>query len=204
MATSSERRRPRRGSIERPVNARLYRGTWLFVALPLLLAAFSVGRPGVLPRSQLPPAFDTATAVDLAGHLADLYPNRIPGSADSLNATVWVRDQLGSFGLQVTDDAFDATIPGYGRTRLHNLTAVVPGPAPAVVVMAHRDDHGSSAGANDNASGTGTLIELARLYATPSAVGGSGAPVSTAHRIIFLSTDGGAFGGVGAARFLER
>jgi len=204
MATSPERRRPRRGSIERPVNARLYRGTWLFVALPLLLAAFSVGRPGILPRSQLPPAFDTTTALELSRQLADDYPNRAPGSATSAKAADWVREQLGSFGLQVTDDAFEATIPGYGRARLRNLTAVVPGPAPAVVVMAHRDDSGSSAGANDNASGTGALIELARLYATPSAVGGSGAPVSTAHRIIFLSTDGGAFGGVGAARFLER
>ena len=30
-----ERRRPRRGSLERPVNGRLYRGTWLLVGLPL-------------------------------------------------------------------------------------------------------------------------------------------------------------------------
>ena len=32
-----ERRRPRKGSLERPVNGRLYRGTWLLVGLPLLL-----------------------------------------------------------------------------------------------------------------------------------------------------------------------
>ena len=48
------RARPRRGSVERPVNARLVRGTWLLVALPLLLAAFSVGRPQPLPPPTLP------------------------------------------------------------------------------------------------------------------------------------------------------
>ena len=31
------RRRPRPGSLDRPVNGRLYRGTWLLVGLPLLL-----------------------------------------------------------------------------------------------------------------------------------------------------------------------
>ena len=30
-----ERRRSRPGSLERPINARLYRGTWLLVGLPL-------------------------------------------------------------------------------------------------------------------------------------------------------------------------
>src|SRR5262245_50744959 len=138
MAVSPQRRRPRRGSVERPVNARLYRGTWLLVALPLLLAAFSVARPGVLPKSPLPPAFDTRTAKQLAEELAASYPNRAPGGPGSEGAARWVRRQLGSFGLQVTDDAFDATIPGLGRTRLHNVAAIVPGPSPAVVVMAHR------------------------------------------------------------------
>src|ERR687888_339504 len=39
------RRRPRRGSAERPVNSRTYRGTWLLVGIPLLIAAFSVSTP---------------------------------------------------------------------------------------------------------------------------------------------------------------
>ena len=42
----SSRRRPRRGSLERPVSGRLYRGTWLLVGIPLLAAAFSVHKPG--------------------------------------------------------------------------------------------------------------------------------------------------------------
>ena len=57
--------------------------------------------------------------------------------------------------------------------------------------MAHRDNLGTSPGANDNASGTAALLELARNIGTSS----------LAHTIVFVSTDGGAFGGVGAEHF---
>ena len=67
--------------------------------------------------------------------------------------------------------------------------------------MAHRDDSGLGAGANDNASGTGALIELARAYATPA--GSTARAIGPEHPLLFLSTDGGAFGGLGAARFAE-
>jgi len=76
----AQRTRPRRGSIERPINARMVRGTWLLVALPLLLAAFTVGRPQPLPPPALPPAFDAVTAEQLARELARDYPDRSPGS----------------------------------------------------------------------------------------------------------------------------
>src|SRR5918911_262462 len=136
-------RRPRPGSLERPVSARMYRGTWLLVGLPLLVAAFSVARPAPLPAPPLPPAVDR----------------------------------------------FSATIPGHGRVRLENLSTVAPGSSPdTIVVMAHRDNAGTSPGANDNASGTAALVELARGYAN---VGG-GRRLTPAHRIVFLSTDGGA------------
>ena len=65
--------------------------------------------------------------------------------------------------------------------------------------MAHRDDTGGGPGADDNASGTAALIELARTYAGPATT--SEQRVRPAHTIVFLSTDGGAYGGVGAARF---
>src|SRR5436189_25301 len=98
----TERRRARPGSVLRPVNGRLYRGTWLLVGLPLL-------------------------------------------------------------------------------------------------VMAHRDNDGTGPGANDNASGTAMLIQLARAYGSPPGV--SSGRLHPNHTILFLSTDGGAFGGLGAAWF---
>src|SRR5919201_1446837 len=195
----SARRRPRPGSLERPVNARLYRGTWLIVALPLLLAAFSVARPSPLPPPNLPATFDRTNADRLARDLAAQYPNRFPVSAGARGAGQWFSEHLQPYGLRTETAAFDATIPGHGRVRLRNLLAVVPGRSPrAIVVMAHRDDTGAGPGANDNASGTAALLELARAYANPP---GSLRGVRPDHTILFLSTDGGAFGALGAAHF---
>src|SRR5919109_1449042 len=163
----SERRRPRPGSLERPVSARMYRGTWLLVALPLLVAAFSVAHP----------------------------------APQALGAAQWFQQQLQAYGFRTQVERFEATIPGRGRVRLENLSTVAPGSSPdTIVVMAHRDNAGTSPGANDNASGTAALIELARGYAN---VGG-GRRATPAHRILFLSTDGGAFGGLGAEHFAAK
>jgi len=195
------RQRPRRGSPERPVNAQLYRGTWLIVGLPLLLLLFTVARPAPLPAPALPASFDQAVAVDLAAELVRSYPDRSPGSAGATGAARWVVDQLRPYGLQAVRDSFTATIPGRGRVRLTNLVTTVLGTSSqTIVVMAHRDDVGLGPGAVDNASGTAALIELARLYGN-TATGGP--TVRPAHTLVFLSTDGGAYGGLGAAHFAE-
>lgn len=197
------RRRPRRGTLERPVSGRIYRGTWLLLGVPLLVAAFSVGRPAPLPAPPLPPTFDGAAARALAGELAGRYPDRSPGSPGAARAAAWVSARLSEYGYSVERRTFEQTIPDRGRVRLTNLVAVSPGASnDAIVVMAHRDDTGVGAGADDNASGTGTLIELARAYApAPAATGREQASSGPRHEIVFLSTDGGAAGAAGAARF---
>jgi hypothetical protein len=192
----TERRRARPGSIERPVNGRLYRGTWLLVGLPLLLAAFSVARPTPLPRAFLP-EFDGKATKDLAADLVELHANRFPGS---LGAADWFRDQLKPYGLPVTTERFSAVIPGRGRVRMLNLVAEAVGKSPrTIVVMAHRDNDGSGPGANDNASGTAMLIQLARAYGAPPGL--PAGALQPNHTLLFVSTDGGAFGGLGAAWF---
>ena len=194
-------RRPRPGSLERPVNARTYRGTALLVAIPLLVAAFTVARPDELPPSSFPPSFDQQAAVEATRELALQYPIRPPGGQDSDGAANWVAERFRSYGFGVQRDRFEATIPGQGRVPLQNVYAVAPGRSnETLVVMAHRDNVGISPSANDNASGTGALLELARGYALRAGT----AAVTPAHTIVFLSTDGGAFGGLGAERFLER
>jgi hypothetical protein len=92
-------------------------------------------------------------------------------------------------------DRFSSVIPGYGRRQLENLSADLPGPpgAQTIVVTAHRDDAGTGAGANDNASGTAALIQLARAF---------GQVRNRVHTLRFLSTDGGSFGALGAAHFV--
>jgi hypothetical protein len=189
-----ERRPARPGSLDRPVNGRLYRGTWLLVGLPLLVLAFSVARPAPLPPPEVPPDFDGHDAVALATDLAANRPNRFPGTAGAEQAAQWYRDQLRPYGLTARSERFSAVVPRLGRLQLENLVTRISGRVPeAIVVLAHRDDDGRDPGANDNASGTAALVELARTYAR----------LRPTHTVIFLSTDGGAFGSLGAAQFLE-
>ena len=68
------RRRKRRGSLERPVNARLYRSSFLLLSLPLLILAFSITRPGPLPAPLLPPNFDGAAALRSGERLLEAVP----------------------------------------------------------------------------------------------------------------------------------
>src|SRR6266567_5314215 len=194
----TERRRARPGSLQRPVNGRLYRGTWLLVGLPLLVAAFSVARPTPLPRAFLP-AFDGEATLTLAKDLAE-RPYRQPGSSGAIGAAGWFRDQLAPYGLPIRTERFSAVIPGRGKVELQNLVAEAVGrSARTIVVMAHRDNDGRGPGANDNASGTAMLIQLARAYGLPP--GRPSAQLRPNHTILFVSTDGGAYGGVGAAWF---
>jgi hypothetical protein len=191
-SAATERRRPRPGSLERPVNGRLYRGAWLLVVLPVLLLAFSVSRPPSLQVPVVAPAFDGAAAAALADHLAARYPNRVSGTAGARGAEAWFTHQLALYGFDVKRDTFSATIHGRKST-LVNLVAKAGVSPRRIVVMAHRDDSGVGRGLNDNASGTAALIELARSY---------GPQVdSLPYSIAFVSTDGAEEGALGAAHF---
>jgi hypothetical protein len=196
------RRRARRGSLERPINARSYRGTWLLVAIPLLIAAFSVKNAPTLPPPSLPPAFDTTAALDLTDELAGSIPSREPGTPGGRRAAQWVASKFELEGFTPTVDRFSADIPGMGTTQLENVVAIAPGRSPqAIVLMAHRDNTGRGPGANHNASGTGAMLELARIYASLGAGSSASPGTGPAHNIIFLSTDGGDYGALGAYRF---
>src|SRR5439155_1018704 len=194
----SARGRPRPGSLERPINGRLYRGTWLLVGLPLLVLAFSVARPAALQPPPFPSVFDKDAAVGLAADLANRYPSRVPGTPGASGAAQWLADQLGPYGYEVRREPFTASVPGHGRVRGVNLLARKPGLSQkTIVVMAHRDDTGAGPGANDNASGTAALLELARAYAPTVRANRAHLPYS----LLFLSTDGAVYGGLGAAWF---
>ena len=181
----------------------MYRGTWLLVAIPLLIAAFTVTRPRALPKPTLPPSFDQTAAIGVAIDLSQHWSLRPPGSTGAAN---WLKAALEPYGLKLESDRFAAKIPRLGQAALENVIATVPGSSrETIVVMAHRDDLGlGGSGANDNASGTGALVELARAYASPTrAPAEQCGPtrVCPSHTIVFLSTDGGSFGGIGAEHF---
>jgi len=195
------RRRPRRGSLARPVNGGLYRASLLLPVIPLLLLALTIASPAPLAKPTLPGSYDTAATLTLTHDLSADYPDRVPGSAGAIGAARWFSDQLKPYGLPIHADTWTERVPGLGSVKLENLEAVAVGQSQqeVIVVMAHRDDIGVAAGANDNASGTAALIELARAFARPQ----SAPRVESARTVVFLSTDGGAFGGLGAAHFIR-
>lgn len=193
-------RRPRRGSVDRPIDIRLVRNVGLLLAGPLVILVFTLARTGSLPAPVLPPSFDGGAALELTRELARDHPSRVPGSLDADGAARWVEEKLQLYGIPVEEDVWQEDIPGLGEVTLRNLAAVVRGTIDdTILVVAHRDNREGSAGANDNASGTAALVELARAYAT---VGTGGArPRRPLHTIVLLSSDGGAYGDLGAARF---
>jgi acetylornithine deacetylase/succinyl-diaminopimelate desuccinylase-like protein len=193
------RQRPRRGSTARPLDTRLARVSTLVLVVPLLLLTLTVARPGPLPAPTLPAVFDEETALALTTELTGRHPRRHPGSPGADAAARWVAGKFALYGLDVDLDKWEADIPDLGRTSLTNVAAVVPGRSRDIVaVVAHRDTTPRGPGANDNASGTAALIELARAYAAAGTAAGRAQPQ---HTLVFLSDDGGAYGGVGVARF---
>ena len=195
---AAPRRRRRRTTIEQPISGRLYRAAWIAVAVPLLIVAFTVARPEPLPEPgpgpELELSFDQSTAVSLTLELARNHPDRVPGTAGAARAESWIIKRFDDVGLTAQRDEFEAELPGLGKTKLANIAAVAPGPSPGTIVfIAHRDNSGSSPGANDNASGTGALLELARNIDT----------TVRQQTVVFISTDGGAYGGAGAKRIAE-
>ena len=81
------------------------------------------------------------------------------------------------------------------------MATVVPGTLDeTIVLVAHRDNNGLSAGANSDASGTAALVELARAYATAGTTESARTPL---HTLVFLSADGGAYGSLGVTRFTQ-
>ena len=121
--TRSTHRR-RRSSVE-PINSPLVRSAFLLLAPALLVLGFTIARPGPLPAPALPPSFDGASATALASELAQVHPNRVPGTPGAADAARWFSDKLALYDLSVGDDTWTEAIPGLGRVRLQNLTTAV-------------------------------------------------------------------------------
>lgn len=193
------RRRPRRGTVDKPVNGRLVRVSGVVVAPALLALLFSVSTPGTLPRPAIDPLFDATSAATIAVQLSTDFPGRVPGTEDALAAARWYDQTVAAAGIRTETHSWREDLPDLGEVELQNVVAVVPGrSAETVVVVAHRDNTGADGRFGDNASGTAALVELARGFGlrggpTPAAV-----PQRT---LVFVSTDAGAYGGAGAAHF---
>ena len=109
------------------------------------------------------------------------YEGRAAGTPGGARARAWLRDRLQRLGLQPMGDSFEQRFPITPRGR---STAAAPAPAegvnllalcagtnpalPVIVLSAHYDHVGIRdgrifPGADDNASGVATLLEIARV-----------------------------------------
>ncbi len=125
------------------------------------------------PSPESPPTFDPAGAFAVVEHLAGTIGPREATSASFQQAAADVEGRLIALGYTVTrtpvpvpaGTSWGVDVPA-GTSA--NVVADPPGfdpTAPHVVIGAHLDTVPQAPGAEDNASGVGVLVELARMAA---------------------------------------
>ncbi len=176
----SAARAPRAAALLRPGP---YRTGWLVVLVPALVLLVGARTAPALPRSSLPPTFDGAQAIAATNDLVERFSDRSPGSAGGESAASWVAERLRSAGADVTFQRFRAADANGRTVPMINVLGVVTGKGrsqDALVFIAGRDDLPPGPGADDNGSGTGALVELARTLV--------GSVTQTS--LVFASVDG--------------
>ena len=123
--------------------------------------------PTPTPEPVVVGPIDPQAAFDLASALADGVGTRIPGTGnDELARSVISRAFLAA-GWRVRPDPFDLPQGGSTANLLATIDGTIPD-GPLVIVGSHMDTLGG-VGANDNASGVGVLVEVARELADEAA-----------------------------------
>jgi Zn-dependent M28 family amino/carboxypeptidase len=150
-------------------------------------ASSSANAPGassapqaIQPSEMAPPAdktggFDGAKAYDHVAKIVGFGPR--PPASDGIHRTQdYILSQLKSSGCEVDQDDFHASTP-VGDVAMKNIIAKAPGTGQGIILLLTHYDSLSSVkdfvGAEDSASSTGMMLELARqLCATkgPNAV----------------------------------
>ena len=133
-------------------------------------APTSASTPQAANQSEpAPPAdqtggFDGAKAFDHVAKIVSFGP-RPPASDGIHKVQDYITTQLKSFGCEVEQQDFHASTP-VGDVAMKNIVAKVPGTGPGIILLlTHYDSLGSVenfVGAEDSASSTGMMIELAR------------------------------------------
>ena len=174
---------------------RLYRVALLVAVVLAAASLLALKTPPQVTLSTQPTGFDGQAAMSALRTLAQDYPGRIAGTAADRRAAGWVAGQFAADGLTTHVDAFNTTVAGR-PVSLNDVWGVSgAGLQGAIVVLAPRDSPPlSTQGANDDASGTAALLELASVFA--------GAAHS--HPLVFVSSDGDVNGAMGAHAFLDR
>jgi glutaminyl-peptide cyclotransferase len=116
------------------------------------------------PPSSSTGGFDGSRAFEHVRHLVELGP-RPPGSDAIRRAQSYIAEQLKGYGCSVEEHDFHASTP-IGDLAMKNITAKISGTEPGIVLFATHYDTvrlPNFVGADDGGSGTGTMLELARV-----------------------------------------
>jgi Peptidase family M28 len=174
------------------LDPRIYRAGLVAVALAVIALAFSVqDQQGPLTTSLAPDAFNGENASALTAKLAHDYPDRRPGSTGDDALAGHVAQTFTRYGFAVSTSTFTART-ALGKRPLETVTGTRAGLGNgAILVVAHRD--ALSTPATTQASGTATLLELARALAG-----------ETHHRTIVLASTSGSAGAAGATQLARQ
>jgi len=135
-------------------------------------AANSANAPAASPANATAPAFDGERAMEHVRKQVEFGP-RPAGSAELEKTRGYLVSELKAVGLKVTTDEFHPTTP-VGVRKMVNITAELPGTSTDVIIVSSHYDtklfkEFRFVGANDGASSTGALLELARVMTAAKA-----------------------------------
>jgi hypothetical protein len=138
------------------------RPRWIFAALVSAIVLFASTSP---LSGDSPPAFDGARAFEHVRRLVEIGP-RPPASDGIHRAQAYIIGQLKSFGCPVEEHDFHAPT-ALGDLAMKNIVVKLPGANSGIILYTTHYDTvriPNFVGADDGGSGTGTMLELARLF----------------------------------------
>ncbi len=171
------------------------------VAVAIVAVFLSISSPSTLVRvSTEPTFFEASRAFRSAQMFAATFPDRTAGFDGDAASAAWLSARLKELKIPSSTQTFTAQL-GDRMATLHNVVVVLPGESKeAIMLSAQRDP--TLARTNvltpptltlGDAAGTAILLDLIQVFA------------SRPHEktLIFLSSDGGGYGGLGVDRFLR-
>jgi hypothetical protein len=140
-------------------------------------------------------SFDSQSAFALQGELAGQFPYRSSGQPNNQLAAEWISQRMVSYGWSCKLDEWteiNYSLP----VDLNNVVCTLPGNSTReILVVAHHDQSPATIeGADNDASGIGILLELARVFASERPL---------PYTLVFVSTDGEEFGMLGSRRYIQ-
>jgi hypothetical protein len=181
------------------LNWRIYRLCLAPVIAAVLIASFSLGSPAApLSSNAVTEAFEGARAYSELSHMAQIAPNRRPGSSGDARLLSYLRSRLGSLGSSASG--------GYALSVVRSSGQTTWGAMPQTLLIGHRSGAGTQApialiasrdsaarGARAQLSGTAALLEIASVLAQGE----------TRHPLYVIFSDGGSNGDAAIVSWLQ-